>query len=52
MTFGQRFGHFLLFVLLTIITAGLYPIYCGFYQSEERNALLVEIRDYVRSGGR
>ena len=50
MSFGEKLGRFLIFVLLTIITAGLYMIWWGITMVEEQNALLREIRDLSRAG--
>ena len=48
MSGSERFGQFMLFLVLTIITVGIYPLYFAVYQSKERNALLMEIRDLMR----
>ena len=40
---GQRIGHFLLFLLLAIVTLGLYPLYFWVSRTEEQNMLLAEI---------
>ena len=45
MDFGSKLGHFLLFVLLTIITLGLYLLWFHVTMTQERNKLLKEIRD-------
>ena len=37
------------FVLLTIITVGLYPLYFMVTTARERNVLLREIRDQLRA---
>ena len=49
MSGSERFGQFMLFLLFTIITVGIYPLYFAVYQSKERNALLTEIRDMMKS---
>ncbi len=45
MDFGSKLGRFLLFVLLTIITLGLYLLWFQVTMTQERNKLLKEIRD-------
>ena len=45
MDFGSKLGHFLLFVLLTICTLGLYLLWFHVTMTQERNKLLKEIRD-------
>lgn len=45
MSGSERFGNFVLFVLLTIITVGLYPLYWGVTTTKEMLVLLKEIRD-------
>ena len=52
MSGSERFGQFMLFLLFTIITVGIYPLYFTVYQSKERNMLLTEIRDLLKGGGR
>jgi hypothetical protein len=44
-TFGHRLTTFLLFVILTVITVGLYPLYFWITQTKEQTLLLKEIRD-------
>ena len=51
MSGADRFGQFMLFLLFTIITLGIYPLYFVVYQSKERNALLTEIRDLLKYKG-
>ena len=48
MDFGSKLGHFLLFVLLTIITLGLYLLWFHVTMTQERNKLLKEIRDSLK----
>ena len=40
---GTRLGQFLLFILLTIVTIGLYPFYFWVSRMEETNRLLDDI---------
>ena len=40
---GDRLVHFPIFVLLTIVTVGLYPFYFRVSRLEEQNVLLGEI---------
>lgn len=49
MSGSEKFGHFMLFLLLSIVTVGIYPLYFYVYQSKENNALLKEIRDLLES---
>lgn len=51
MSGSERFGHFMLFLLLTVITLGIYPLYFSVYQSVERNTLLKEILNLLKQGG-
>ena len=48
MTFSEKIGHFILFVLLTVITIGLYPLYFIVTTTRENNMFLREIRDSLR----
>ena len=48
MDFGAKLGHFLLFVILTIITLGLYLLWFHVTMTHERNKLLKEIRDSLK----
>ncbi len=48
MNFGAKFGHFILFVLLTIVTFGLYLLWFQVTMTQERNQLLREIRDRIK----
>ena len=40
---GNRIGYFLLFILLSIVTIGLYPIYFWVSRIDETNRLLDDI---------
>ena len=40
---GSRIGQFLLFLLLSLITLGLYPLYFMVSRIEEQNELLDDI---------
>lgn len=40
---AQRLGNFIIFIILTIITVGLYPIYFSITYTKERNELLEKI---------
>ena len=42
-SFGKRFSRFLIFVLLTVVTIGFYPIYFYVSRTEEQNQLLDNI---------
>lgn len=45
MSFAEKIGHFLLFVLLSLITFGLYPLYFLVVTTRENNKYLRQIRD-------
>ncbi len=49
MSFAEKFGHFLLFLILTIITLFIYPIYFMVTTIREQNLLLAEIRDSLKA---
>ena len=42
--------HFIRFLLLSLITFGIYPLYFYVTRQEETNELLKEIRDELRRG--
>ena len=46
---SSRLGHILIFVVLAIVTLGLYPFYFWVSRVEERNALLGEILAELKS---
>ena len=43
--FSQKLGKFLIFLLLTALTFGLYPLWWIITRIEEQNELLRDIRD-------
>ena len=45
MPFSQKLGKFLIFLLLTALTFGLYPLWWIITRIEEQNELLRDIRD-------
>ena len=45
MSFAEKVGKFLLFVILTLITLGIYPLWWLIVMLEENNHLLRQIRD-------
>ena len=45
MSKSEKLGKFIIFMLLTIITIGIYPLYFCITMWQECNALLTEIRD-------
>ena len=47
-SFAEKLGHFLLFVILTIITAGLYLLWWSVTMFKEQNELLKDIRNELR----
>lgn len=52
MSFSERLGHFVLFVVLTIVTLGVYPLYFMVSTTRENNQVLKEIRDILSSSAR
>ena len=46
---SNRLKHFLIFILLTIVTVGLYPIYFWVSRMEEQSALLDEMLAELQS---
>ena len=40
---AKRLGNFIIFVLLSVVTVGLYPLYFMVTMTKERNELLAEI---------
>ena len=48
MSGADRFVYFLLFILLTIITIGIYPIYFAITMTKQRNELLLEICELLK----
>ena len=45
MEFEERLKKFVIFIILTLITFGLYPFWWVIVMAEERNKILREIRD-------
>ncbi len=45
---GDRIGNFLIFVALSIITVGIYPVYFAVTRIEEQNVLLEQILSQTR----
>ena len=43
MTFSSRLGNFVIFIVLTVLTLGLYPIYFWITQMKTQTEMLVEI---------
>ena len=48
-TFPHRIGNFIIYMLLTIITFGVYPAYYFFSRWDEQNDLLREIAINTRA---
>ena len=49
---AARLGNFIIFLILTIITIGIYPLYFFVTRQQENTELLTEIRDeLVKKGG-
>ena len=51
MTFAEKIRHFILFIVLTVVTLGLYPLYFMITTTRENNVLLRDIRDSLRENG-
>ncbi len=47
-SFGARLVSFLLFILLSVVTLGVYPFYFVVTRMEERNQLLAGILDELK----
>ena len=45
---AERLGNFLLFLVLSLITLGLYPLYFFVTRQQETVSLLEEIRDELK----
>lgn len=52
MSGAEKFGQFMIFLLLTIITVGIYPLYWGVINTKEIVVLLKDIREEVRRASR
>lgn len=48
-TFPHRIGNFVIYMLLTIITFGVYPLYYFFSRWDEQNDLLRQIAENTRA---
>jgi len=42
---AERIGNFVVFLVLTLITLGIYPLYFYVTRTQENISLLTEIRD-------
>ena len=49
MDFASRIGTFLIFILLTIITLGIYPFYWAIVRVEQHIDLLTKIEKNTRA---
>lgn len=45
-----RLGNFVIFLILTVITLGIYPLYFFVTRQQENTELLKEIRDELKKG--
>jgi len=45
-----RLGNFIFFLILTVITLGIYPLYFFVTRQQENTELLKEIRDELKKG--
>jgi len=48
---AQRLGNFLIFVLLCVITLGIYPVYFYVTRTQEQNELLAEMLKELQKKG-
>ena len=49
MSFAEKFRHFLIFLLLSFVTFGLYPVYFMVSRQQEQNEILKEIRESLEA---
>ena len=47
---AARLGNFIIFLILTVITLGIYPLYFFVTRQQENTELLKEIRDELKKG--
>ena len=45
---ASRFGNFIIFLILSILTLGIYPLYFFVTRQQENTELLKEIRDELQ----
>jgi|TARA_B110000967_G_scaffold119223_1_gene121945 NADH:ubiquinone oxidoreductase subunit 4 (subunit M) len=45
---AARLGNFIIFLILTVITLGIYPLYFFVTRQQENTELLKEIRDALQ----
>ena len=45
---AARFGNFIILLILTIITFGIYPLFFFVTRQQENTELLIEIRDELK----
>ena len=45
---ASRIGNFIIFLILTVITLGIYPLYFFVTRQQENTELLKEIRDELQ----
>ena len=45
---AARLGNFIIFLILTVITLGIYPLYFFVTRQQENTELLKEIRDELQ----
>ena len=45
---AARLGNFIIFLILTVITLGIYPLYFFVTRKQENTELLKEIRDELQ----
>ncbi len=45
---ATRLGNFIIFLILTVITLGIYPLYFFVTRQQENTELLKEIRDELQ----
>ena len=47
---AARLGNIVIFLILTVITLGIYPLYFFVTRQQENTELLKEIRDELKKG--
>mgnify|MGYP001312968939 FL=1 len=47
---AARLGNFIIFLILTVITLGIYPLYFFVTRQQENTDWLKEIRDELKKG--
>ena len=45
---AARIGNFIIFLILSLVTLGIYPLYCFVTRQQENTELLKEILDEIK----